>query len=145
MVTGGIGNDTIVSSTGADTITGGVGVDAMTGSTGGDRFVFAAGDSSSTAGSNDSISDFSFADGDKMALGVVSTLANTLVGTAATDYAQALSDATALIGSGSRDIVAIQVGADTYVFSDSSSTNAITNAIKLTGATASTLSVATFV
>ena len=118
----------------------------MTGGAGADVFTFANGDSSSVAGAFDQIADFTVGV-DDLSVGVTPTAGNFLSGTSATDYAQALSDATALIGSGSRDIVVINVaaGADagTYVFADSGSTNSVGNAIKLTGSL--TLTAADFI
>ena len=100
------------------------------------RFVFAAGDSSSVAGAQDTITDY-VAGTDVIALGVVGTSGpsgNFQIADPTVTYAQALADATALITSGTRDIVAIQVtGGDTYVFADSAGDNTISNVIKLTG------------
>lgn len=53
----------------------------------------------------------------------------------AADYAEAYASATALIASGARNIVATQVGEDIYVFADSLSSNTLSTAIKLEGAT----------
>ena len=75
---------------------------------------------------------------DAFALGVVGTATNFLIGTAATSYAQALADATSLIGGGSRDIVVITVtgtDAGTYVFADSAANNTVGNSIRITTVT----------
>ena len=104
----------------------------ITGGNGTDRFAFASGDSASA--SPDTLADFVVAD-DSFAVGVTGTATNFLIGTAATSYAQALADATSLIGGGSRDIVVITVtgtDAGTYVFADSSANNSVGNAIKIT-------------
>ena len=53
--------------------------------------------------------------------------------------------ATALIGTGNTDIVAITVGTDAYVFIDNGGTNSIGVAIKLTGVAASNLVATQFI
>lgn len=59
---GGQENDTLDGGAGADTINGGLGTDFLTGGQGGDLFVFTSGQN------NDTISDFSFNDGDRLDL-----------------------------------------------------------------------------
>ncbi|MDP3116711.1 MAG: hypothetical protein Q8N19_06300, partial [Phenylobacterium sp.] len=81
----------------------------------------------------DRITDFTAAD-DTIGFGITGSATNYAeisVGT----YAQALSDASALITSGSRDIVAVQVGADVFVFADISSNNTVTGTVQLMGIT----------
>jgi Ca2+-binding RTX toxin-like protein len=64
---GDAGNDSLIGGIGNDTLTGGVGVDVLTGGSSGDRFVFNRGDTA-TGTNTDSITDFSRAQGDKIAL-----------------------------------------------------------------------------
>ena len=63
VLSGGAGNDTIFGGSGNDVLTGGTGNDLLTGGTGADRFVFRAGDG------NDTINDFSVAEGDRLDFG----------------------------------------------------------------------------
>jgi Ca2+-binding RTX toxin-like protein len=60
------GNDTLVSGGGSDRLIGGAGADQMTGGKGGDWFVFLSGDS--TPAAMDTITDFNYAEGDRMDL-----------------------------------------------------------------------------
>jgi Ca2+-binding RTX toxin-like protein len=61
VLNGGRGNDTLIGGTGADTLIGGSGVDTLTGNSGADKFVF-------SEANNDTITDFTVADGDKFSL-----------------------------------------------------------------------------
>ncbi|MBU2136012.1 MAG: hypothetical protein KKA45_07425, partial [Alphaproteobacteria bacterium] len=131
----------VTGTAGNDTIFGSAGVNILAGGEGDDRFVFRAGDTSSTTGSIDRINDFTSAD-DSISFGFAATATNyaefgyaTSTYTYAYAYAQAFHDATALINSGSRDILAVQVGADVYVFADISSTNMVTGTVHLYGVT----------
>ncbi|MBY9064148.1 hypothetical protein K7957_14495 [Sphingomonas yunnanensis] len=71
---GGGGNDVIVGGGGNDWLYGGAGNNALTGGGGADRFVI-------TAGSNDTITDFRFADGDKIDLSGIDAIATNAAGT----------------------------------------------------------------
>lgn len=133
----------VTGTAGNDTIFGSAGVNILAGGEGNDRFVFRAGDTSSTTGSIDHISDFTSAD-DSISFGFAATATNYAEIGGAT-YAQALSDATALINGGQRDIIAVQVGADVYVFADISSTNIVTGAVHLYGVTLAGVEQADFV
>ncbi len=132
MALGGAGNDSITGGTGADTITGGAGADTVAGDAGADVFVFGAGDTSNSA-PIDRITDFTTAD-DSINFGVAGTTTN-YAEISVGSYSQALSDASALIQSGSRDIVAVEVGSDVYVFGDIGGANAVGVVIHLTGIT----------
>lgn len=137
----------VTGTAGNDAITGGAGADTMTGGDGNDRFVFGGGDTSSTTGSIDRINDFISAD-DSISFGVAATATNYAEFGYATStyiYAQAFHDATALINSGSRDILAVQVGADVYVFADISGTNMVTGTVHLHGVTLAGVEQADFV
>ncbi|MDP3489795.1 MAG: calcium-binding protein [Phenylobacterium sp.] len=137
----------VTGTAGNDTITGSAGVDTLTGGGGNDRFVFGAGDTSSTTGSVDRINDFTSAD-DSISFGVAATASNYVefgYATLTYTYAQAFSDASSLINGGQRDIIAVQVGADVYVFADVSGTNMVTGVVYLSGVTLAGVEQADFV
>jgi Ca2+-binding RTX toxin-like protein len=62
------GDDTLAGGKGDDVLTGGTGRDVISGGVGADAFSFATGDSSLSASLSDVISDFKFADGDRIRL-----------------------------------------------------------------------------
>jgi Ca2+-binding RTX toxin-like protein len=146
---GGVGNDTLVGSLGSDSLSsdqgtdslvggagddwifGGRGSDTLSGGAGSDRFDFGGGEaaSSTTLGSLEVITDFVAVD-DAIALGV--TGGGFLTGTAL-DYATALTNATAVITGGTADIIAIEAGANTFVFADTNGDNVLDTVIQLTG------------
>ncbi len=71
------GQDTVDGGAGNDVIIGGLGQDILTGGTGADRFVYDMGDSGAGRNSADRITDFSRAEGDKIALGALDAIAGT--------------------------------------------------------------------
>jgi serralysin len=77
----GAGNDSLYGGGGNDTLAGGLGNDILTGGGGADLFAYSAGDG------NDSITDFSAVQGDKVDLDGVS-----FVGTGVSDNIAVLSD-----------------------------------------------------
>ena len=69
LIDGGIGNDVIVGGAGNDRIIGSLGADRLTGSLGADIFVFRSlGDSTMAVSGRDTITDFSFGQGDRIDL-----------------------------------------------------------------------------
>lgn len=141
------GNDVIFGDVGDDTISGGAGYDMLTGGVGADTFFFQAGDASTQAVLDggtvtDQILDFNAADGDTLNIGFeVTEVLTDKTGTAYTNVAQALQGATGIFnaaGAPADDVVAVQVGADTYLFwSDSSSS--IDEVVHLANTTATSI------
>jgi Ca2+-binding RTX toxin-like protein len=75
---GGVGNDTLIGGNGSDELIGGLGADSLTGGTGADRFIFTAISQSTVASAGqDTVVDFSQADGDLIDLSGID--ANSLV------------------------------------------------------------------
>jgi Ca2+-binding RTX toxin-like protein len=138
---GGAGADTLIGGDGNDTITGGPGQDVLIGQGGTDRFVFGVGDAAflSQGSVSDVISDFTEGT-DKLLLpsGIGSGTGQVLYPqagivltsvVAATAYAQQLLDA----HSGTRDVAAITVGSDSYLFYNDAGGATINSIIKLAG------------
>lgn len=109
----------------------------MTGGEGADRFIFQAG--ASSVDEVDVITDFA---GDTFWVGIQGTAANYLE-TSAASFAEATAAAQGQIGSNAKDIVAVQVGADVYLYVDSG-TNALGAVVKLLNVNLSGLSEASF-
>lgn len=65
---GGNGNDTLLGGGGNDVLYGGAGTDQLTGGLGADQFAFRTGELATTASAQDTINDFSAAEGDKIDL-----------------------------------------------------------------------------
>lgn len=161
-VFGNTGNDQLLGNLGDDSLEGGAGLDVLTGGDGSDTFLFFNGDASFEAADDESavyyvtdvITDFS-ADDDLLDInGVLPASAGEILTqgdgvtfssvTAAHTYAQQLLTANA----GDNDVVvAIQVGADTYLFYDGDgvANDSASAAIKLIGVTADDLTIANFV
>ncbi|WP_292930104.1 calcium-binding protein [Novosphingobium sp. PASSN1] len=103
---GGGGNDTLNGHEGADSLSGGAGQDRLTGGTGADRFVFDA----PLAGTGDTITDFSHAQGDRIVLD--KSVFTGLTGAANT----ALADAAFFAGAGA---TAAQDASDRLIYNTS--------------------------
>lgn len=74
---GGLGNDILIGGAGADRIIGGHGADRMTGSAGADMFVFQTlADSTTALAGRDVITDFNFAQGDRIDLSALDARTN---------------------------------------------------------------------
>lgn len=145
------GNDSIVGGTGNDTISGGAGYDTMTaGTTHHDKFVFAAGDSDintlgTTAESFDHITNFEGASSgghDVLSIGFSVTAIDVASGTATNfqNADDAYTYAKAILAGHGTEVAALEVGADTYVFWDSThSTGTIDSVLVLDAFTAGNL------
>lgn len=155
---GGADNDWLYGDNGNDVITGGTGYDTLTGGAGKDNFVFAAGDAdltdvtdNSTGHTNrtDEIVDFTSAD-DKIVLGF--TVDHVLVDKSGTTFAnvdgayQSAGTILATATGGDDDVVALQVGNDTYLFfhGAGAGSTAVDSAIKLDGIHASDVAASWF-
>jgi Ca2+-binding RTX toxin-like protein len=133
QIYGGIGNDTIDTSNGADSVTGGAGADL---------FSFYAEDTFAVFSGIDRILDWASEDklyfeaSDEAAIGA-GAIGNYLETTAAT-YADALTAANAQIAGGAINYVAVQVGADVFLFADAEHNNGAADAaVMLVGKTLS--------
>ncbi|MGZ6016048.1 MAG: hypothetical protein ACXWKM_09920 [Phenylobacterium sp.] len=142
-ISGGDGNDFLDGAGGGDTLDGGAGDDTLQGGHGGDLLTGGAGSDvflmsghvTAAEGSVDRITDFTQGE-DTLGFGrQVSLAGHTMWTGSAGSYAEAFADAKAQIGSGSADIVAVQVGADLVVFADSSLHNHVDGAAILVGKT----------
>ena len=154
ILVGGNGNDILMGDLGDDTLVGGSGIDVLTGGQGHDLFVFGVGDAAFTttgdlAYFSDVITDFKVGE-DLIDFGgtlgatagdVIHAQAGITIGSleAALNYAQQLltiatnADADAADSS----VVALQVGADTYLFYDDNGGDGVVNAmIQLKGVNA---------
>ncbi|MDP3659947.1 calcium-binding protein, partial [Phenylobacterium sp.] len=136
ILTGGAARDTISGGAGNDTISGAGGKDQLTGGAGQDRFVFGASDSGSTVGSFDLINDWEATDRlDFAAAGVTYTESTQA------DFATAETFANGIIGAGTADVVAVQVGSDVVVFVDTGANNGTyEDAVVLVGRTINDIS-----
>lgn len=141
-ISGGAGADLLFGGFGNDTIVGGAGADTLSGYEGNNRFVFAVGDTSTTYSEMDVINDFG--PGNWFDFGIPVTAENRstfMLSSSAESYASALADATSLIGSGTREVMVVEVfgsEAGTYVFADAAHNNTVGFAVKLTGSHALT-------
>ena len=157
-ILGEAGNDVLSGDLGDDTLVGGAGIDQLIGGEGADVFRFAVGSSTFTtngaaAGQTDSITDFTV-DEDTIQLGFLPDAAGDIVYqaagvtfsafTPAVTYAQQLLDANGGVGDYDT-VVALQVGSDTYLFyNDAEAATTATSAIKLSGVTATTITLDSF-
>src|SRR5262249_40901380 len=127
------GNDTINGGSGNDTIDGGLGKDILTGGGGVDRFnISTSGDSSPVAGSSDQILGW---DGTtyRLHFAPAATGAAAYSETTAADFGAALTAANTVLGGGTVDVVAVQIGSDVVVFADTNAGNSAGDAIVLVG------------
>lgn len=135
-IDGGAGNDLINAYDGSDSITGGAGedtidswegADTVAGGAGSDQFQYYGGETTTVLGQVDSIVDWSSEDRlyfeplNGFAIGA-GTAANYAESNAA-DYSAALAFANTQIAGGAINYVAVQVGADVFVFADSLADN----------------------
>lgn len=139
-IAGGAGSDSLVGGSGDDTIDGQRGADTVAGGTGSDQFQFYSTEARMAQANLDRIIDWSgaedrlyFENGNSSVAVGGGTAGNYFEGTAA-DYAAALSAANAQIAGGVVNYVAIQVGADVFVFVDSNTNNGVADsAVMLVG------------
>lgn len=136
--------ESIVGTGGADKFIGSNGQDIFNGGAGADLFVFHTGSAPSpvTQGQLDTIRSFQL--GDKISLGVAGTAAVYDEQTGLV-YADAYAAANVLIGQNWRDIVAVHVGSDVYVFADGDGSDTVTTAVKLENVSLGQLDYGTFV
>lgn len=158
-VDGGAGNDNISTSDGSDSIMGGAGndtidgfesADTVSGGAGSDQFAFFAGEAGVVLAQLDVITDWSaedrlyFAGGPEDAPVGAGTAGNYME-TSAADYAAARTLADGQIAGGSVNYVAVQVGADVFVFADSGLDNAAADsAVRLVGRSLADISSSNF-
>jgi Ca2+-binding RTX toxin-like protein len=149
LLSGGQGFDILQGDLGADTIVGGSGLDLLTGGDGSDLFRFASGDSTlATSGTYSYIADVvaDFANGtDKLTLGFAP--AAILTDVAQASVAAALATARSLFDgrAGDREVAALQVGSDTYLFFNGSGGGSVDSAITLTNLAPSVVDTTDFV
>jgi len=143
---GGLGNDTLFGGGGRDKLVGGKGQDVLSGNAGADIFSFGRQDAAFVSvGQTDAIADY--VDGtDRIFLGtsigsgsgqVLYAASSVVLGSvsAALDYAQQLLDGHA----GNRDVAALNVGGDTYLFYNDAGGSAVNAIIRLQGVDAALL------
>jgi Ca2+-binding RTX toxin-like protein len=119
----GADRDTVQGGDGADTISGGDDTDFLRGGKDADLFEFNTGDSGLEPGFIDQVLDWQTIDMiDFTGIGSANEGVNYLELTA-TSYAEAITLANALIGTGTVDYVVVQVGFDVVVFADSTGNN----------------------
>jgi len=141
-LSGGEGDDRLKGEKGADTLDGGVGDDTLSGGKGADDLTGGEGNDSflidGSAKSEDGLDRIlDFADGDRLVFddGAVADEDNFATATA-TDFADALAQATALVEGGS-EYVAVQVGDDVVVFATEDGEAEVESAVVLVGRTLS--------
>lgn len=138
---GGAGNDVLSGSGGADTLYGGVGADVLTGGSGADHFKFALGDSGVFIGGTvmfgtaDTITDFETgADVLSFGAGAGATANYAEASPLYLTYADAEAAAQSLfLGQPSLTYVVTQVGANSYLFVDSSGDHSADSVVLLQG------------
>lgn len=130
---GGDSNDTLRGQAGIDTLIGGKGKDLMTGGSEADTFAFAYGDTSTNAGSNDTITDF-VSGVDKIDIdifnGAPASYAETSV--ASSNYADGLAAAQGLASGGARAVFVAGAN-DGWVFWDGNGDGTLDSAVILLG------------
>lgn len=143
ILRGGKGDDSLSGGAGDDRLSGDLGVDTLTGGGGEDDFLFAGGAAIFSSTAPDVLTDFENGI-DELNIGfepvTVLTGASQADFTAAAGLAQRLFDANA----GNREVAAIGVGADSYLFYASDGGAIIDSSIKLTGIGASAIDVGDF-
>lgn len=139
---GGQGNDVIMGGAGNDVILGDLGQDRLSGGSGTDIFMFSG--AASTIAAPDTITDFT--DGtDLLSIGMMPAVV--LTGAAQASFSAAVDLAQQLLADnpGSRDVAAISVENDSYLFYSSAGTTAIDSTILLANVAASSISIDDFV
>ena len=144
ILRGGQGNDAISGGAGDDLISGDKGIDTMTGGAGSDTFRLANGDSSIVSGTTDVITDYAHGT-DHIMLGFAP--AGLLAGGSAATFAAAQTAAQQALTAMTADhyVVAVQVGADAYLFWNGLAGHTIDSSVELQGVSAATIGVADFV
>ena len=137
------GADTLNGGGGNDTLSGGAGADQLTGGPGNDLFqVF--GPAPRGAGDLDRITDFTHGQ-DKLSFGdPLRPVDGLLYTTTANSYGDALTLANSRVATGRTDVVAVQVGRDTFVFADSHHTDHVDVAVMLVGKSITALTIGDF-
>lgn len=130
LLRGGSGADSLNSGDGADTLDGGTGADTLSGGAGADRFVLTAHTDVLSLTGADRIVDWQASDQIQLKTAIA---ASGYAETSASDFAAALTAAQGLIGSGSAEAVAVQVGVDVVIFVDGSAANTVDAAAILAG------------
>ena len=142
-ILGGPAADTLTGTSGADTIDGGAGGDLITTGGGADVIVIQQGQSFIQDGQMDVVTDWSSSDSVRFAQMAGDATAY-VEGTAAT-FRNAIDSANDLIGSGSVNVVAMQVGSDVAVFADTGNDNGVAeDVVVLRGRTLADVSSANF-
>jgi len=143
LLRGGQGNDRLTGNAGADTLSGDLGVDTMTGGTSIDYFVFGGSSAAITGSVVDRITDFE--DGiDRIGLGF--TVAAILSGSAQPSFSAAQTLAQQLLDghAGDREVAAISVGSDTYLFYTSDRGSTVNSAVILGNTAAAEIGLSDF-
>lgn len=130
LLRGGSGADSLNANDGADTLDGGTGADTLSGGAGADRFVLTAHTDVLSFAGADRIIDWQASDQIQLKTAIA---ASGYAETSASDFAVAVTAAQGLLGSGSAEAVAVQVGGDVVIFVDGSTANTIDAAAILVG------------
>lgn len=142
---GGQGNDSIEGGVGDDYLSGDKGLDTLAGGAGADAFHLGNGEAGIVSGATDLIVDFTHGV-DHLQLGFLPS--HLRVGSPKATEALAQSDAQAVLNQHpgeAGDVVAYQVGADTYLFWNGVGGGVVDSAVQLHGVTASSLGLTDFV
>jgi Ca2+-binding RTX toxin-like protein len=124
------GPDSIDGGAGDDTLAGGDGADTLSGGEGADTFQVAG--AVATPEALDQVQDFTGGE-DTLDFGGLVGAEEAFATDTAADYEAALAAANAAIGDGSVDVVAVQVGADVFVFADTDGEVGADQAVVLVG------------
>jgi Ca2+-binding RTX toxin-like protein len=130
LLRGGAGADSLNAGEGADTLDGGTGADTLTGGAGGDLFVLTGHTDALTFAAADRITDWQAGDHIQLRTAVATAA---YAETSAGDFAAAVAAAQGMIGGGSIEVVAVQVGGDVVIFADASTANVVDVASVLVG------------
>jgi serralysin len=146
---GGSGNDQLLGDNGNDELQGGLGIDVLTGGAGRDTFEFDQNDALIGSGSSlsavDTITDFTEGQ-DEIDLDFDVAQVLTAVGQSFADLAAAQSYATQLLtgDAGTREVAALGVGADTFLFFTGWGGDAVDSVVRLANVQPDTITTADF-
>lgn len=132
--------ESIVGTGGADVFHAGAGKNTFNGGAGADRFIFRPGDAPADASQIDVVIGFRTGE-DTLSFGA----AGGVIKGASSDYASAVDAVTTLLASNTTDLVALNIGGDTYIFADGAGTNTITTVVKLQGVDVFSLAASDFI